>query len=67
MTLLTYQDGLFIRMRIAVEPELLFVAVAPLVLLLPTAALEDQGRGGPARGTARRLRPRRPSASRSRP
>jgi Dolichyl-phosphate-mannose-protein mannosyltransferase len=47
VALLSYQDGLFIRMRIAVEPELLFLAVAPLMLLLPTAALEDQGRGGP--------------------
>jgi hypothetical protein len=46
VALLTYQDGLFIRMRIAVEPELLFLAAAPLVLFLAT--IGRQGRGGGA-------------------
>jgi hypothetical protein len=44
IALLTYQDALFIRMRIAVEPELLFLAATPLVLLL--AAIRGQGRVG---------------------
>ncbi len=46
ISLLTYQDALFIRMRIAIEPELLFLAAAPVLLLLSGAAARNQGRCG---------------------